>query len=430
MILTKSVVCRGCTVALLALSLSLFVTVNSSTAQERFFTGATSSDYDTGSNWDSGSVPADPESATIGDDVVNSAAVATLMTTPAAHFDLSIGKNGGSGELNHSAGSLTSNNWAFVGVDSTANSASSGTYNLTGSASYTQVSTGEQRFEIGGRGDTTNPAQGLVHVDTTGSMTTANTTVGVNGDGRFELVNGTHNVEGFINVGSNGFDVQEPGVGVYEQTGGVLNVNGGTAPFGSTGWFSIGNFAGSTGTYNMSGGTMNMSIADFLSIGENGDGTMSIDGTSGSPDVNVTGGGMVVGRNVGSTGAINILSDGATIDTTLLDVGPEGTGTLSFTSASGVSPIAASADVLLGDANLVVDLETNPVVGDVLLVDVGGTLMGEFNGLVEGASVPGSDGRFITYQYGDGNNIALVPEPAALTLLGLAMIGFGVWRRK
>ena len=65
------------------------------------------------------------------------------------------------------------------------------------------------------------------------------------------------------------------------------------------------------------------------------------------------------------------------------------------------------------------DLETDPpLAGDVLLVSVGDTLTGEFNGLSEGAAVPGSGGRFITYAGGDGNDIVLsaIPEPSALCL--------------
>ncbi len=421
------------------------LSVSSVTAVEIFFTGASGSDYDTGSNWSSGAVPASPDDATIGDDVNNSSAVANLMTTPVAPNDFRIGKNGASGELNHSAGTLTTNNWVFIGVDSSANGASSGTYNLTGTASYVQDTTGERRFEIGSRGDLANPAQGLVHVDTTGSITTNNTSVGggstgamagQGGSGRFELVNGVHNATGFLNIG-NGFDGLDGGAGVYEQTGGELNVNGGIAPFGAPGWFSIANGSQSTGTYNISGGSLNQTI-DFLTIGDNGNGTMNVDGTSGTPDVNVGAGGMIVGRNPGSTGMLSVVSDGATIDTTNLIVGLKdnleagGVGTLSFTSASGVSPIFASLDVILGDANLIVDLETNPVpFDDVLLVDVGGSLMGEFNGLSEGAAVPGSGGRFITYAYGDGNDIALiVPEPSAVLMLILAAAGGVYWRRR
>ncbi len=415
--------------------LMLGLTASGAVAVEVFFIGTPNSDYDTGSNWSSGAVPAVPDDATIGDDVNNPSAVASLTTTPVAHQDFRIGKNGASGTLNHSAGTLATNNWAFIGVDSTASSASSGTYNLTGSASYAQTTAVEARFEIGGRGDGTNPAQGLVHVDTTGTMTTNNASVGTTGSGRFELLNGTHEAAGFLNIGT-GFDGLDGGTGVYEQTGGVLNVNGGPAPFGAAGWFSIANGSASTGTYNLSGGTLNQSI-DFLTVGDNGNGTMNVDGTSGSPDVNITGSGIIVGRNVGATGSLNITGGGASIDTTDLIVGltndlnPGGSGTLSFSSASNVSAILASGNVALGDASLLVDLETlPPPAGAVLLIDVGGTLTGEFNGLPAGSVVPGSGGRVISYTFGDGNNIALVPEATSLALLVLAAAGGCLWRRK
>lgn len=60
------------------------------------------------------------------------------------------------------------------------------------------------------------------------------------------------------------------------------------------------------------------------------------------------------------------------------------------------------------------------------IIDVGGERHGEFAGLPEGAAVGNFGGRdlFVTYQAGDGNDVALftaVPEPAALLLmLGVA----------
>ena len=99
----------------------------------------------------------------------------------------------------------------------------------------------------------------------------------------------------------------------------------------------------------------------------------------------------------------------------------EGEGTLRFTSASSVSPIVVLEDAYLNDgstagfAKLEVDLETNPApAGNILLVDVGGTLTGEFMGLPEGAAVPNSGGRTITYTGGDGNDIYLI-DPNAIS---------------
>ncbi len=79
-------------------------------------------------------------------------------------------------------------------------------------------------------------------------------------------------------------------------------------------------------------------------------------------------------------------------------------GTLRFISEKGVSPVRVERDVLLNNATLEVDLETNPLTGDVLLIAHGGQRTGIFfdeagNPLPEGTIVPGSAGRVITYDF-------------------------------
>jgi hypothetical protein len=63
-----------------------------------------------------------------------------------------------------------------------------------------------------------------------------------------------------------------------------------------------------------------------------------------------------------------------------------------------------------------------------LIADIGGLLSGQFNGFDEGALLGNFGGHdlFITYQAGDGNDIAFftaVPEPSAAMLFGLGAIG-------
>ena len=165
---------------------------------------------------------------------------------------------------------------------------------------------------------------------------------------------------------------------------------------------------------------------------------VSGDATINTPSLRVGRSFRTSAEDGGGTGTLSITGDQATIMTGRLDVGADdgsltnGEGTLVFTSASSVSPIVVSGDVTLNDgsiegfAALDVDLVTSPPsMQDILLIDVGGSLTGEFMGLPQGALVPNSGGRWIDYTYGDGNDIALVvPEPAAGLLL-LLSVGAG-----
>jgi hypothetical protein len=147
----------------------------------------------------------------------------------------------------------------------------------------------------------------------------------------------------------------------------------------------------------------------------------------------------------GAVGSFSVDGSAASITaSTALNVGVDSgnptdtTGTLSFTSdAGGVTAILAG-DVnlndgsVIGSSNLLVDMVTTvPPAGDILLIDVGGTLSGEFAGLPQGTLVPDSGGRRISYTFGDGNNIALVPEPATGLLLSVGLgAGFCMRRRR
>ncbi|MBL8892413.1 MAG: hypothetical protein JNL67_20725 [Planctomycetaceae bacterium] len=97
---------------------------------------------------------------------------------------------------------------------------------------------------------------------------------------------------------------------------------------------------------------------------------------------------------------------------------------------------------IAGDFNILgslsVDLWNNFELGSnrsFLIADIGGTRFGMFEGLGEGALVGRFSGHdlFITYNAGNGNDIALfsaVPEPSALVLCLVPMLGLATARRR
>ena len=99
-----------------------------------------------------------------------------------------------------------------------------------------------------------------------------------------------------------------------------------------------------------------------------------------------------------------------------------------------VSEGDASLDGLL-DVKLLEGFQ--PLLGDVFtLLDVGGNLSGEFNGLAEGALIGTVNdvNLILTYTGGDGNDVCLtaanVPEPSSIILALFALAGLFIWRRR
>ena len=312
----------------------------------------------------------------------------------------------GDGTFNHTAGDLVTNdgNWSFIAADGTGAEPARGSYNLSGSATFTQTNA---EFHIGVGGGARDIAGGDQRNE--GLLTVSDDAV--------------FNADAFY-VGSN-----DSNSGQVDQSGGAVNVNR---------WISVGREGGAIGSYNMTGGELNVET-DGITVGEssgaNGQFNLSGPSTVRTPRLRV-------GRNPSSTGAMTIVGGMGSVSTGSLSVGADdaaatdSVGTLTFIADGGVTPISASGDVILNDgsvagaANLIVDLTTNPVIGDVLLVDISGSLTGQFAGLPEGALVPNSGGRTITYAYGGGSSIALlIPEPAAGLLVCLG-VGLAAARRR
>ena len=175
----------------------------SAAAQEAFFTGAVSDDWNEPGNWDTLAVPPSGTNALVGDDLFGPNAEASItgdLTEPVIG-DLRVGAPGefslGNvvGTLNHSAGSLTTvgdaggGNWSFVGADGPAGSPNIGTYNLSGTGSFnTALGSTEFHIGIGGGADAGN--QGFVNVSDNAQLNLNRVFVGSN-DNNFGTITQT-----------------------------------------------------------------------------------------------------------------------------------------------------------------------------------------------------------------------------------------------
>ncbi|QDT68837.1 hypothetical protein MalM25_17620 [Planctomycetes bacterium MalM25] len=374
--------------------------------------GAGTTDFNDPINWTTDALPgtgADPENAVIGtgNTAANPATVdlnGPLTTSPIG--DLRIGDGTfGDGTFNHSSGALVTapGKWSFLGVDGDGLDPAKGVYNLSGDASFEQsreaFSEGNQ-FHLGLGGGARDPMLG--DLPNTGEL------------------NVSDNAQMFLNnffVGSN-----DGNLGTVNQSGGAVFAEN---------WVSIGREGiGTKGVYNMTGGQLAVT-QDGITVGESSGATgeMTL-----SNDSIVDAGRLRVGRSlavdadtgVGGTGELTIIGDEVDLTVGFLDIGSNdgaltnGEGTLEFIADDGgISTLEILNDVTLNDgsgvgfASLVVDLTSAPA-GNLELIDIAGTLTGTFMGLAEGAAVPNSGGRTITYVGGDGNDIVLLDASAGL----------------
>lgn len=232
--------------------------------------GGTSQDWNTLSNWSSGS--------NTGNVVVN---VATgnfpivSANTPNVN-DISVGSVNSSsfGRLDHRAGARTGTGWMFLGING-----GTGTYNLadtsTAGAGLTGFMQGSGSFSTGARlyvGRT--GGSGTLNIHTTGSMTTGLFIVGTGSSGQVNIESGSVTTfEVFIGGNENASNLPAfGGTGSISMSGGTLT---------ATNRSFIGDGAASTGTMTMTGGTWNQNHTGVLFIGlRDGNGSLAMSGTS------------------------------------------------------------------------------------------------------------------------------------------------------
>jgi len=266
-----------------------------------------------------------------------------------------------------------------------------------------------------------------------GSFTATKLTISGNGGLTFNITS-----TGSIRSGAEftvGCGIAGAGVptGIVNQTGGTLTLND-TAGTG-IGKLEIGYRSGSAGvgngTYTISGGTINGSGGIY--VGAMAGTTYAA--TSGGPSGSI---GKLVVQGSASTISVGGPLFVGTGDPTGTFTG---TGTLEFQIVNGgVSAIQTSGSGVYIDptnelaavANLIVSV-TSGVPAPVILL-VNNTGVGAVTGVFDSVTLTGLAGYTVDYQYDNsngnltgGNDIALIPEPVTIALLGL---GFLAIRRK
>lgn len=331
---------------------------SSALAVDNHWTGTSSTDWNTATNWDLGRVPANPNGAPSGDTfddaVINlTSPVATISSSLSVNpRDIIVGDGtGNSGKLNHVAGTAPAGGWLYVG-----RGGGTGVYNLADTSGtggvLTNFATGSGsasggRLFVGGFSGT--GSNGTLNVNTTGSLTvgselnigTNNSTGVVNVDNGTVTVNnnwlrvGSNGSTGTLNVSGgsvtkNGGDhmilADNGGTGTVNMSAGAINVNG-ECWVGQAGGTGILNITGGTltnnnwaavardnnashGTVNHSGGTWNKTGGGNFIIGDNGQGIYNLSGT-GALNAN---GEFWVGSGGGSHGDLNITGGTLTTD--------------------------------------------------------------------------------------------------------------------
>jgi autotransporter-associated beta strand protein len=324
-------------------------------AQENFWTGGTSVDWNDAANWSLGNVPS-TQNAVVDSTPANIATIsADLSATP---NDIIVR---GGGRLDHRAGTAGTGggSWMFVGQNDTA-----GTYNLADTASVGGGITGFAQGSgslnatgnllVGAFGDNRT---GTVRVNTSGTLAvTGELFLGdsLNSAGDFSLESGTVTVGNKIYVGNN------RGVGTLTMTAGVLTKTGGDQTF-------VGRDNG-TGTLTQSGGTLTLNHDFYIGQGGGGSGTLNVGGNAvlntgrdfvigreaGTGTLNMTGGAItktgdekfIVGHNNG-TGTV-VQSGGTISANNELYIGNENAGAAGTYTLSGTGALNVSNEVVVG----------------------------------------------------------------------------------
>lgn len=388
---------------------------------------AADGNWDNLTNWDSNPTGGNGEV-----NILTSFPVITANNTLVPN-DLKVAAaTGATGRVDIRSGTFTINYWTFVGdwngsgiLNIADTSTTGGTYSGygMGSASYDANNNNNANFMVG-----LYQSTGVVNMNTSGSLDASDIRLNPNGQGgsgTFNLDNGSVNLAGNFEAGSDYWGANVTGSGILNMSGGTITtgnevwigasgvgtgtMSGGTINSGA--WFVIGRNNGSNGTFTMSGGTVNAAtttvgsfavVGSFtgsqgtlnvngglfqtggnrkMFIGETGTGTLNLSGTGHVlVDNNVTGDGFRLGVNAGSNGTVNL--NGGTLEVAYIAKGA-GTGTFNFNGGTlkvggnhtGTNPLMAgltTATVQSGGAVIDTNFATNAVISQSLLDGGGG----------------------------------------------------------
>jgi autotransporter-associated beta strand protein len=150
-------------------------------------------------------------------------------------------------------------------------------------------------------------------------------------------------------------------IGKNTGTSGTINQSGGTLNGGS--WISIGRFSGSVGIVNVSAGNFNQTGAgQAMNVGEEGTGTLTL---SGSGSVTVAGTSLTISAAATANGTVNL--DGGTLTVKQILEGGGGAGTGNLVFNGGLLKAAAGANL-----NFISGLDSASILAGGALIDSNG----------------------------------------------------------
>ena len=335
---------------------AIVISFGLSAANAADWTGGTSTDWNTATNWSGGLVPTGENA------IINNGGSGNIATISA---DLSVTPNDidvrNGSRLDHTAGIAGTNGgaWMFVGqdnaagTDNLANTGSAGA-GITGFAQGSGSLNATGNLLVGAFGDNRT---GTVRVNTSGTLAVSNELFigdSQNSTGNFLLESGTVTVNNKIFVGNN------KAIGALTMSGGTLTKTGGDETFvgrdQGTGTITqsggtltlnhnlyVGQSSGSTGTYNISSGAILNVGRDFVIGRESGNGTLNMTGGT----ITKTGDEkFIVGHN-NATGTV-VQSGGMITANNELYIGNENASASGTYTLSGTGALNVSNEVVVG----------------------------------------------------------------------------------